>query len=307
MRPVNRGSVRFDGRVVSVWWIACLLWSSTFMAIKVGVTQVPPLTLAWLRLLIAAAVLCPIVLMRRRFVGVTRGDAVHIALAGVLLLGVNYGLIFWGAQFVRSGTVALFQPAVPVLALFFGWCAGTETTTARKIAALASGTVGVILTFQAEAGAPGVSSVLGAAAVLGGAACVAAAYVWLKTFAPTVDPLFVVALQCVAGLVPLMIAGLVIDGSPLRPVWTLPALAALLYLSLVASVVAFWLNYWLLQRMDTSAMLMMSIAEVPIAVALGAIFLHELVTSGSLVGGACILAGAALTLTSPPRAERSTA
>ena len=54
-------------------------------------------------------------------------------------------------------------------------------------------------------------------------------------------------------------------------------------------MIAFWLNYWLLARMDTSAMLMMGLAEVPIAVVLGAIVLGERLPPGTLLGAACIL------------------
>jgi drug/metabolite transporter (DMT)-like permease len=62
-----------------------------------------------------------------------------------------------------------------------------------------------------------------------------------------------------------------------------------MYLAVAASVFAFWLNYWLLARMDASAMLMMGVAEVPIAVLLGAAFLNERLPSGTFAGGTCVL------------------
>jgi drug/metabolite transporter (DMT)-like permease len=108
--------------------------------------------------------------------------------------------------------------------------------------------------------------------------------------------LTVTTLQCAAGLAPLAAVGLVADGNPLKMAWPVEAVAALLYLALGASVLAFGLNYWLLQRMDTSAMLMMGVAEVPIAVALGAIAFDERLPAGTLLGGACVLAGVVLML-----------
>ena len=62
-----------------------------------------------------------------------------------------------------------------------------------------------------------------------------------------------------------------------------------MYLAVAASVIAFWLNYWLLARMDASAMLMMGVAEVPIAVLLGTVFLKERLPVGTFAGGACVL------------------
>jgi drug/metabolite transporter (DMT)-like permease len=51
------------------------------------------------------------------------------------LLGVNYGLVFWGAQFIPSGLVAILQATTPVLALALGWCLGSERVNAVKVLA----------------------------------------------------------------------------------------------------------------------------------------------------------------------------
>ncbi len=298
-------------RVLIAWWVACLLWSGTFLFIKLGVEHIPPLTFAWLRLLLALTVLAPLAAARGGFDGVRRRDIVHVMLAGVLLLGVNYGLIYWGAQFIPSGLVAILQSSTPVLALALGWSLGSEAVTVRKIVALAAGVAGIVLTFRTQARAAGMSGLLGSAAIIGSSLCVATAYVWLKRHGARVRPLTVTALQCLAGLVPLAAAGLVVEGNPLALPWTPKALGALLYLAFGASVLAFWLNYWLLQRMDTSAMLMMGVAEVPIAVALGAAVFGERLPPGTLLGGACVLGGVVLMLSRSrppqPTVDRSAA
>ena len=282
-------------RVVIVWWIACLLWSGTFLFIRMGVADVPPLTFAWLRLLIAFALLAAIAIARREFQSLSRIETMHVIGAGMLLLGVNYALTYWGAQVVPSGLVAILQSSTPLLALLIGWSIGAETVTKRKAAALALGMAGIVVMFHNEVTRPGTTRLLCIVAVTGGSLCVASAYVWLKRKAGRVRPLTVTTLQCLAGLVPLMTAGLLIEGSPLEPDWTVRSMAALAYLSIGASVVAFALNYWLLQRMDTSALLMMGVAEVPIAVALGAIVFNERLPAGVLIGGICVLCGVILT------------
>jgi drug/metabolite transporter (DMT)-like permease len=58
----------------------------------------------------------------RRTLTVT--DAASVSLTGIVLLGVNYALLFWGAQFVPSGLVAILQSTTPMLALVFGWRLG---------------------------------------------------------------------------------------------------------------------------------------------------------------------------------------
>jgi drug/metabolite transporter (DMT)-like permease len=106
----------------------------------------------------------------------------------------------------------------------------------------------------------------------------------------------VTALQSAVGLVPLAITALTIEHAPPPAAWSGATWASLLYLAIGASVVAFYLNYWLLARMDASAMLMMGVAEVPIAVLLGAWLLGERLSADILVGGALVLAGVVVLL-----------
>ena len=276
-------------RVLGVWCTACLLWSSTYLFIKLGLRDVPPVTFAWLRLSIALAVLLPITVARGEWRTLTRRDVAHIMSAGVLLLGLNYGLLYWGAQYTPSGLVAILQSATPVIALGLGALLGSEQITVRKAISLTIGIVGVALIFRTEADISRPGTLLGAIAVGCSSVCVALAYVWLKRYGRRLPPTSVTTLQCVAGVCILAPAGLILEGSPTHVAWSPQALSALLYLALGGSVLAFWLNYWLLERMDASAMLMMGVAEVPIAVALGALVFGERLPAGTLLGAICVL------------------
>jgi drug/metabolite transporter (DMT)-like permease len=276
-------------RVLTVWWIACLLWSSTFLFIRIGVAEIRPLTLAWIRLAVALSILIPLLAIRGDLKTVRPGDLRRVAGAGLLLLGVNYALLFWGAQFVPSGLVAILQSGTPLLALAFACGLGQERVTRLKLITLVLGIFGVVAIFGAEALNAGRVAITGAAAVFAASACVAGAYVWMKTFGGRIPPLAATTVQSAAALVPLLCLGVVTEGTPMPAQWSAAAWGAIAYLAVAASVVAFWLNYWLLARMDASAMLMMGVAEVPIAVLLGAVFLHERMPRGTVLGGTCVL------------------
>jgi drug/metabolite transporter (DMT)-like permease len=71
---------------------------------------------------------------------------------------------------------------------------------------------------------------------------------------------------------------------------------SLLYLAIASSVVAFWLNYWLLKRVSATAVLSMALVQPLIAAVLGALFLAERFGAGAAVGGLCILISAAMIL-----------
>lgn len=282
-------------KVIATWWAACLLWSSTFLFIRVGLNEIPPLSLAWVRLALALAVLGPIAL-RHGFPTLTWPELARICGSGVLLLGVNYALLFWGAQFIPSGLVAILQSGTPMLALLLAWLLGLERVTFSKMAAMAAAIAGVVIIFRTEARVSGGGALAGAAAVLLGSGCVAVAYVWLKRASSTTHPFVITATQSAAAMVPLACIGLAVEGAPAVAHWSPAAWGALLYLALCASVIAFSLNYWLLARMDASAMLLMGVAEVPIAIALGAIVLGERLPPNTFAGGLLVLAAVVVVL-----------
>jgi drug/metabolite transporter (DMT)-like permease len=285
-------------RVIVVWWLACLLWSSTWLFIRMGLQEIPPLTFASTRLAIALAVLAPFTLRRASWRALRKGDLTSIVAAGLLLLGVNYALVFWGAQFIPSGLAAILQAMTPVLALGFGWCLGSETVSPLKVLGMIAGVAGVALIFGAEANVSGPHAMLGSGAVLAGAACVALSYVAVKTSGRGLSPIDIAAIQIGAALVPLASVAWLVEGRPSWAQWSVIAWSSLLYLAIGGSVIAFVMNYWLLRRMDTSAMLMMGIAEVPIAVGLGAAVLGERLSVPTLAGAAVALLGVSAVLLS---------
>jgi drug/metabolite transporter (DMT)-like permease len=290
-------------RVGLVWWTACLLWSSTFLFIKLGLRDIPPLTFASLRLALAVAILAPWMLASGSWRRLRRQDLVALGLTGVLLLGVNYALIFWGAQHIASGLVAILQSATPVIALALGASLGLERVTPRKILGLLAGVGGVVLVVGADTVRAGGMTLGGSAAVLASSACVAFGYVWVDAIGSALPRITIVTLQSIAGLVPLAVAAAVIEGVPAPARWPATAWVSLVYLGIAASVVAFSLNYWLLRRMPASAMLMMGVAEVPIAVALGAVVFGERLPPGTLAGAAVVLLGVVLVLKASERKE----
>jgi drug/metabolite transporter (DMT)-like permease len=275
--------------LMAVWWLACLLWSATFLFIRVGLAEIPPFTLAWIRLAIALAVLTPVAIARAELRTLRAIDVCRVAAAGLALLGVNYALLFWGAQFIPSGLVAILQSGTPLIALGMACVAGYEQVTSRKLVTLTLGIAGVAVIFGSEAAAAGQPAIKGVVAVLAGSLCVASAYVSMKGYGNRIAPLALTTIQSAAAVVPLACVAFALEGSPSPVQWSLSTWAAITYLGLAASVLAFWLNYWLLARMDASAMLMMGVAEVPIAILLGAVFLQERLPNGTFLGAACVL------------------
>ena len=280
-----------------IWILTCAIWSTVWLFIKLGVRDVPPSAFAVFRMAIAFVVLAAVILLRRVPLPRRRREWELIAWTGVVLLGLNYGLLNWGIQFISSGLTAVLQAMTPV----FGFVLAhlllrDEKMTPWKALALGLGVIGVGVIFWDQLDVGGARAVQGSVAVVAGAACVAIAYVAMKRRGTGLDPSVITAGQLLSALIPLSIYSAVVEGHPFEIRWTRTALVSGLYLALLGSVAGAWLNYWLLKRIGATKLLSMALIEPLVAVLLGAAFLGEDVSIRTIVGGVLILAGVGIVL-----------
>ena len=275
-------------QVFLVWWITCVIWSSVFLFIKIGVTEVPPLGFATTRLALAAASLLLFITLYGKRWPSDRSDWLMMSSTGILLLGFNYGLLFWGSQYIPSGVTAVLGSSSPAFSLILASFLGSERMTPTKVAGVLLGLIGVGIVCLDQARLIGGWSLAGSLAVTGGSVCVASAYVLVKRHHRTIDSTVLITAQMLSALLPLALVAVVREGSPLAFDWTTTAIVAVLYLTFAGSIVAMWLNYWLLRRMDATGVLSMGFVEPFIAVLLGAAFLDERITLRTIAGGLAV-------------------
>jgi drug/metabolite transporter (DMT)-like permease len=292
-------------RVVIVWLITCFIWSTVWLFIKIGVTDVPPVTFAAMRLFIGILVMVPITLAARTPLPRSRDDWKLIAISGVILLGVNYGLLNWGLQFVSSGLTAVLQSMTPAFALVFAhYLLPDERMTVRKASGLALGSFGIGVIFWDQLTFGDDRAFAGALSVTLGAVCVAFAYVLVRKHGRHLPPGILTTGQMTAAFVPLFVYAWLSEGNPFAIVWTKRALQSAIYLALAGSVLAAWLNYWLLSRVGAVNLLIMGLVEPVIAIVLGAWILGESMNARAITGGVIILASVWLSMTQSLRAQR---
>ena len=106
-------------RVPAAWLTLCVVWSSTWLAIKVGLRDLPPVSFVALRFLIAIAVLLAVSVGRVPLLPVRRSDYTILAGTGVLMFAVNYALLFWAELHVSSGLAAVLQATIPIFGMLF--------------------------------------------------------------------------------------------------------------------------------------------------------------------------------------------
>jgi drug/metabolite transporter (DMT)-like permease len=275
-----------------VWLILCGIWGSTWLFIKLGLADLPPITFAGIRFVISCAVLFPLVLIRRLPLPAKRGDWWLLIFTGFLSFSLNYGLVFWGEQHISSGLAAVLQSTMPAFGLVLAhFHLPHERMTWVKIAGVVLGVLGVVVVFSNQLAISGRQALAGCVALVLSALFGAYSNVLVKTYGKNLNPAIIAAGQMFFGLIPLLIVGIGFEGNPLQLRWTATAIIALLYLAVVGSVVAFLLYYWLMQHMDVTKTMLISLVTPVVAVILGMLALNEELNWRTLAGGAMIIAG----------------
>jgi drug/metabolite transporter (DMT)-like permease len=278
-----------------VFLLLCCIWGSTWLFIKLGLEDLPPFTFAGIRFVIASLILISFIRVRRVPLPVKRDDWLLLAITGVLAFTINYGLVFWGEQYISSGLAAVLQATIPAFGLLIAhyYLPGERLTTV-KIVGVLMGIAGVGVIFSNQLKIAGPKALWGSAAIVLGAISVAYANVLVKANGRQLDPSIIASGQMIFGLVPLLVIGIALEGNPLRFHWTPLAFAALFYLALVGSVIAFIAYYWLVHHMDVTKTMLIALVTPVTAVLLGMLVLNERLAWRTLAGGAMIISGIAL-------------
>jgi drug/metabolite transporter (DMT)-like permease len=279
-----------------VWCLLSAIWGSTWLFIRVGVRDLPPFGFAGLRFLIASIALWIVFVSAKRSLPNKAGEWRFIALSGLVIISLQYGMIFWAEVYIPSGLTAILYTVMPLFGMVYAhWLVPGETMSLTKTMGVVLGIVGVALVFSDQLRVSGHQALLACGAVLFAAITNALAIVMVKIRGRGIDSLALTVGQMSIGFVPLLTLGLVREGSPLDYHWTLMAWLSLFYLALVGSALAFVLLYWLIKRMDVTKTQLIPIASVLVAVVLGRVVLDEALSPLALAGGAAILGGLLLT------------
>src|ERR1700726_2099315 len=121
-------------RIPAAWLTLCIVWSSTWLAIKIGLRDLPPVSFVALRFVVAIAVLFAVSIPRTRLLPSRTSDYLILAVTGVLMFALNYTLLFWGELHVSSGLAAILQATIPIFGMLFAhWLLPEEPLQMSKL------------------------------------------------------------------------------------------------------------------------------------------------------------------------------
>ena len=106
---------------VIVWLTLALIWGTTWIFIKIGLDDLPPMAFAAARFLLGVILLFFVIKIQKIPMPKTAKEWRLIALTGVLQFSVNYSLVFWSEVHITSGLAAVLQAMITVFGLILAW------------------------------------------------------------------------------------------------------------------------------------------------------------------------------------------
>jgi drug/metabolite transporter (DMT)-like permease len=274
----------------------CIVWGTTYLAIRVAVTTMPPFLLTGARYLFAGVVL--FIVARLHGDAIPRSGRVlgDVVLCGVLMVAIGNLSVVWAEQWVPSGFAALFVGTAPFWSTLIEVLRRSgERLELRRGIGMLVGFLGVAMLVTPRGAGKAFDSrfVIGALVIQAG--CIAWQYGTIrgKYALAAVPPLMSSALQMLAGGLVVTLAGVALGELP-RFHATPRTFAALAYLSLFGSVLAYTSYVYAARHLRTTNMSLYAYVNPVVAVILGWLVLHEQLTWVSVTAMVVILGGVAM-------------
>ncbi|MCC6617190.1 MAG: EamA family transporter [Anaerolineae bacterium] len=286
------------------FWLVALIWGSSFLFMRIGVEEVPPAQIAFTRTGIAAVCMNIVLLLTRRRYPSNLQTFLLLMLLGVVNTGLPFALLAWGEQTVESGMTGVLQAITPVFAVVIAHFAfADERITPMKILGVVVSFSGIlVLTSRDLTSGSGLGSDLsGEIAILIASLCYGIGTNFSRKMiqkrAP--DTVVVAAVTMIgAALATLLLTlGLPLLGER-APVSYASLSGDILQIMLVLgffnTFIAYLMFYKVIAGLGGARASMVTYVIPVISVALGALFLDELIDGTLLIGSALILAGLVL-------------
>jgi drug/metabolite transporter (DMT)-like permease len=278
------------------WLTVCVVWGTTYLAIRVALETVPVFLLAGLRWTVAGLLLGAVLSVSGRRLPGPRTWA-SLALLGFLMNVVGNGFVVWAEQYVPSGLTAVVVGTVP----FWFVCIEAvlpkgERLTVRTLAGLAVGFAGIVVLVWPEmttGGTEGRAMILGVLGLQVACAGWALGTSYTKRHTSSGDVLAASTMQMLfSGVMLLGLATAAGEWGALS--FSTRSLAAMVYLTIVGSAIAYTAYVYAVGRLPISTVSLYAYINPIIAVALGAALLGEPFSTRIVIASALVLAGIAV-------------
>ncbi len=282
--------------------IIYFLWGSTYLAIRVGVREVPPFLLAAMRFLVAGLVLCGWMIARGQR-SPSRRQWLSAFLLAFLIFVLDYGLLFWAERRVPSGIAAVMMATIPAfMALSEIVVLRTQRLTVRLALSLLIGIAGVaaLVSRTLDLGGAPIDRAGAVALLVAALSWSVAAALPRKLPLPDSKVMSSGAQMLAGGILLTLTAAALGEFRDFHPsMVSRQAWLALLYLIVAGSIVAFTAYVWLIHHQSPTKVGTYAYVNPVVAVLIGYFLGGETLGPRTVVGALCVLTSVILITTTP--------
>ena len=272
--------------------IIYFVWGSTFLAIRIGVLEVPPFLFAAMRFVLAGVILCVWLLFQRQHLPVGRQWLSIVLLATLIFVG-DYGLVFWAEQTVPSGVTAVMLATIPAfMALSEILVLRTQRMTVRLALALLIGIAGVavLVSRSLNLGGQPINATGAMALIVASMSWSVGSILTRKLPLPSSKVVSAGSQMLIGGILLFLVSALLGELPKFHPATLSRAVwISLLYLSIAGSVIAFTAYLWLIHHQSPTKVGTYAYVNPVIAVLLGYFFAGESLGLRTVLGTLFVL------------------
>ena len=293
--PSQNQTISTLGRLQWLAYVSlCLIWGSTWLAIRYVVRDVPPFLGAAVRFFLAAGLLfIPVFFRKNRWPKHDyQWDALLIL--GFTMIAIPYGLLFWAEQYIKSSITAVLFSANPLVVALLTPVMMQRKVPREAVFAMVVAFGGILTLLYTDLAISG-KTLLGGVAVLGAMLISAWSVVFAKKRLHDVDTLFATGMQMLIGAIGLLWGAWALE-SHKSATWSAQAIGAVIFLAVVGSASAFAIYYWLLKSMQPYQISTISLLVPAVAILAGALIGNEGVSLTMMVATMVVLGSVGVAL-----------
>jgi drug/metabolite transporter (DMT)-like permease len=273
----------------------CIIWGTTYLAIRVAVLHYPPYLMAGTRQVLSGFILVAIALMINRQVDLSRKNILQQAIIGFLLITMGNGLVTWAEQYIQSGIAALICSTMPISAVLINIVSGKERLNLRVILGMLLGFSGVAVVFHESLNKQ--TSEDSQIFIIGIVALFVATFSWAlgslfnKRNAEAKNSLFNAGLQVVIGGSLMFLISPFVDSYDHFTLWNEEGFWAIVYLIVFGSVLAYAAYMYALKVLPVGFVTSYAYVNPLVAVLLGSWMLDESLNMYTILAFVMIIMG----------------
>lgn len=278
-------------KIVLGYILICLIWGSTWMAIRIGLDSITPILSAGLRFLLAAALLYVYMRIKKLNLQTDKTSIRLYLISGFFSFVIPFGLVYWGENYIPSWLASVIFAAMPFFVLVISLFAlPEEKIYSDRIIGMLLGFAGILVIFSKHFSAGFSFSFLGMLAVLLSSALQGGIAVVIKKYGGHLNPLTMNFVPILIGGIFLTLLGLTTENlSMIR--FDDKVFLSVAYLAVFGTIMSFTTYYWLLQRINIVILSLSAFITPIVAILLGFLFMGEFLTKRDILGSSMVLLG----------------